>query len=80
MERRLYHCTIVCFASFLSGGFTMAVMNPPERKLLKRTSVQYENKIECTYVIYGWYLSGRSGRMLARAGKRITCAGRLRKK
>ena len=30
------------FASFLSGEFTtMAVINPPERKLTKRTSVQY---------------------------------------
>ena len=28
------------FASFLSGGFTtMAVMNPPEKKLEKHTSV-----------------------------------------
>ena len=28
------------FASFLSGGFTaMAVMNPPEKKIEKRTSV-----------------------------------------
>ena len=36
----LIHCTIVCFASFLSGGFTtMAVINPPESKLAKRTSV-----------------------------------------
>ena len=35
------YCTEVCFASFLSGGFTtMAVINPPERKLAKRTSVQ----------------------------------------
>ena len=33
--------TEVRFASFLSGGFTtMAVINPPERKLVKRTSVQ----------------------------------------
>ena len=33
--------TEVRFASFLSGGFTtMAVMNPPEKKLEKRTSVQ----------------------------------------
>ena len=34
--------TDMCFASFLSGGFTtMAVMNPPEKKLeKKRTSVQ----------------------------------------
>ena len=34
------HCTEVGFASFLSGGFTtMAVINPPEKKLVKRTSV-----------------------------------------
>ena len=41
------HSTEVCFASFLSGGFTtmhsmhsaMAVINPPESKLAKRTSV-----------------------------------------
>ena len=33
--------TEVRFASFLPGGFTtMAVINPPERKLEKRTSVQ----------------------------------------
>ena len=33
-------CTEVRFASFLSGGFTtMTVMNPPEKKLEKRTSV-----------------------------------------
>ena len=32
------------FASFLSGEFTtMAVINPPERKLAKRTSVQWNN-------------------------------------
>ena len=37
----LYHCTEVRFACFLSGGFTnTAVINPPERKLAKRTSVQ----------------------------------------
>ena len=35
------HCTEVRFASFLSGGFTtMAVINPPERKLAKRISVK----------------------------------------
>ena len=34
------HCTEVRFASFFSGGFiTMAVINPPESKLAKRTSV-----------------------------------------
>ena len=36
----LTHLTEVRFACFLSGGFTnMAVMNPPEKKLEKRTSV-----------------------------------------
>ena len=34
------HITEVLFASFLSGGFTtLAVINPPERKLAIRTSV-----------------------------------------
>ena len=34
-------CTEVRFASFQSGGFIIAiVVNPPERKLTKRTSVQ----------------------------------------
>jgi len=34
-------CTEVRFASFLSGGFTnMVVINPPEKKLAKRTFVQ----------------------------------------
>ena len=33
-------CTEVHFVSFLSGGFiTAIVVNPPERKLAKRTSV-----------------------------------------
>ena len=33
-------CTEVCFASFLSGVFIAAiVVNPPEKKLAKRTSV-----------------------------------------
>jgi hypothetical protein len=36
----------VHFASFLSGGFTtMAVMNPPEKKLEKRISVQWSEKL-----------------------------------
>ena len=38
-------CTLALdmrFATFLSGGFTtMIVMNPPEKKLEKRTSVQW---------------------------------------
>ena len=40
-------CTELRFASFLSGGFiTAIVVNPPERKLAKRTSVQWL-KFEC---------------------------------
>ena len=38
------HCLSpeVHFASFLSGGFTtMAVINPPEKNLANRTSVQW---------------------------------------
>jgi hypothetical protein len=35
-------CSEVHFASFLSGGFiTAIVVYPPERKLAKRTSVQF---------------------------------------
>ena len=35
-------CTDVRFASFLSGGFTtMAVLNPPEKKLTNHTYVQW---------------------------------------
>ena len=35
-------CTEVRFSSFLSGEFTtMAVINPPERKLAKHNSVQW---------------------------------------
>ena len=34
------HCTEVRFSSFFSGGFTtMLVINPPETKMAKRTSV-----------------------------------------
>ena len=37
-----YQCTEVRFASLLSGGFiTAIVVNPPERKLANRTSVQW---------------------------------------
>ena len=45
-------CIEVRFDSFLSGGFTtMAVLNPPERKLAKRTSVQC---ILLDYLIIGF--------------------------
>ena len=40
------HCTEMRFASFLSGGFTtIAVINPPEKKLAKRTSVHCEASV-----------------------------------
>jgi hypothetical protein len=40
-KNKLLQCTEVRFASFLSGRFTsMEVINPPESKLAKRTSVQ----------------------------------------
>ena len=39
-----YALTEVRFASFLSGGFiTAIVVNPPESKLAKRTSVQWSS-------------------------------------
>ena len=40
------HVTEVRFDNFLSGGSTtMAVINPPERKLAKRTSLQCDDFI-----------------------------------
>jgi hypothetical protein len=37
-----YQCTEVRFASLLSSGFTaMAVINPLEKKMANRTSVQW---------------------------------------
>ena len=39
------YCTEVHFDSFLSDGFTtMAVINPPERKLAKRTCVYWSTR------------------------------------
>ena len=41
----LLQCTEVRFASFFSGGLiTMTEINPPERKLAKRTFVQCTGK------------------------------------
>ena len=41
VEKLSYRCKEVSFASFFASGFTtMAVMNPPEKKLEKCTSVQ----------------------------------------
>ena len=40
--KTLNHCTEVRFAGFLSSRFiTAIVVNPPERKLAKRTSVKW---------------------------------------
>ena len=45
------HCTEVHFASFLSGGFiTAIVVNPPERKLAKRTTVHCSTAVQCSAV------------------------------
>ena len=47
------HCTEVRFASFLSGGFTtMAVMNPPETKLDKCTSVHWSTCKKAAQIFY----------------------------
>ena len=49
----MVRCTEVHSASFLSGGFTtMAVINPLERKLAKRSSMH------CTEVRFASFLSG----------------------
>ena len=41
---KLQQCREMRFATFLSGGFiTMVVINPPEKKLAKHTSVQCRN-------------------------------------
>ena len=46
MDLYSVHFTEVHFASFFSSGFTtMAVINQPENKLAKRTSVQSTGKL-----------------------------------
>jgi hypothetical protein len=51
-------CTEVSFASFLSGGSTsMAVINLPEKKLAKRTSVHCLNfraEIHQIFEVFFW--------------------------
>ena len=48
---RLQQCTEVRFASLLSSGFTtMAVINPPEKNLANRTSVQWIKKMKKKYL------------------------------
>ena len=53
LKKHFDHCTEVRFSSFFSGGFTtITVINPPERKLAKRTSVQWSG----TYYFFAtWY-------------------------
>ena len=47
----------VHFARFFSGGFTtMAVMNPPERKLAKRTSVRWVGQKMAIFADLQYYL------------------------
>ena len=63
VNQSLYQYTEVCFASFLSGGFiTAIVVNLPERKLAKRTSVRcFVTKIVltyCTEVRFSSFFSG----------------------
>ena len=48
------HNTEMRFASFLSGGFiTAIVVNPPERKLAKRTSVHKDAFILARFGQFG---------------------------
>ena len=45
-NNQLHQCTEVRFASIFSGGFiTAVVVNQPERKLAKRTSVQWPKNL-----------------------------------
>ena len=45
----------MCFASFLSGGFTtMVAINPLERKQAKRTSVQRSTMCKEEFLQGGW--------------------------
>ena len=51
-------CTEVRFASFFSGGFTtMIVINPPERKLAKRTSVHWFKNLNILVDFFPKHLS-----------------------
>ena len=50
IEIHFIECTEVQFASFFSGGFiTAIVVNPPERRLTKRTSVQCHENLSRTH-------------------------------
>ena len=51
------------FASFLSGGFiTAIVVNPPEKKLAKRTSVQWGESLEFAHNSGMAEAGGKGGR------------------
>jgi hypothetical protein len=50
------HRTEVRFAGFLSGGFiTAIVVNPPESKLTKRTSVHWQIGHYLNFRSYNYY-------------------------
>ena len=52
-KNRSSNCTEVRFASFFSGEFTtMVVMNSPEKKLEKRTSLNWFNLGPFSQVIF----------------------------
>ena len=62
----LLECTEVRFVTFLSGGFiTAIVVNPPERNLEKRTSVQPQGcKISAVLLKYPLYFHGQKNTKL----------------
>ena len=52
LQIMMLQCTEVRFASFLSGRFITAILvNPPERKQAKRTSVHCSETRMCQYII-----------------------------
>ena len=61
-------CTEVRFASFLSGGFTtMAVINPPERKLAKRISLKWRTDTQNLCSGYQRAANGQKNGQICRA-------------
>ena len=65
IDRIIDQSTGVRSAGFLSGGFTtMVVINPPEKKLAKRTSVQ-RGSTESTIVVMNGELFNRFHSMVA---------------
>ena len=72
------------FASFLSGGFiTAIVVNPPERKLAKRTSVHWDGPTNQSAYVFLKISGACSGRVLGvmfllhLKKKSCACSGRV---